>query len=223
MFQGKVTSIIVVPLLSAFFLFVFNLGTSYGQDFNDHKNLYLSGFLGLNFLEDADNTSPGFADINTEFDSGFGTGGALGFDWGNFRTEFEIAYRKNTIDELQTLGTPVPSTGDFTALSYLLNVFYDFENSSLITPYIGAGFGFATINANNVVGTGVINTDDDDTEFAYKLALGAAYQLTPAIDLLADYSFFGTSDPEFTNSVTGAELDSEFLSHSLSLGIRFRF
>lgn len=223
MFLGKVRSIIALTLLSAFILLFVSLGTSFGQNFNDQKNLYLSGFLGLNFLEDADNTSPGFADINTDFKPGFGTGGALGYDWGNFRTEFEIAYRKNTIDELQTLGTPVPSTGNFSALSYLLNVFYDFENSSLITPYIGAGLGFATINANNIVGTGVINTDDDDTEFAFKLSLGAAYRLTPEIDLQADYSYFGTSDPEFNNSVTGADFDSEFLSHTLGLGIRFKF
>ncbi len=223
MLQGKDTPKTALPLLIVLFALIAHLGIAHAQENDDPRKLYFTGLIGLGFLEDADNTSPGFADINSEYEAGFNTGVALGYDWGKFRAEFEISYKENDIDELQTLGVPAASTGDFSALSYLLNVFYDFENSSLVTPYLGAGLGIATINANNVASAGIINSDDEDTEFAFKFALGAAYHMSPSIDLLADYSYFGTSDPEFTNSVTGANFDSEFLSHTLNFGVRFKF
>ena len=189
------------------------------------QNWYLSGSGGVTILQDADNefsTLP--VVIITTFDTGWNAGGALGYDFGSFRTEFEVAYRENDGDKLKALGLTAPLVGKMSTLSYLFNVFYDYENSSPFTPYIGGGVGASTVSMDNLRSgtTGATFADDDETVFAYKIAVGAAYQVTPMFDLTLDYTYFATSDPEFSNP-GGLKFDSEYKSHNFNAGIRFNF
>jgi len=203
------------------FLFMFVL-FSHGSA-SAENNWYVEGFGGVTFLDDATNESAVGPDVDVEFSTGWNAGGALGYDWGRFRAEFELTYSESDVDKLKILGVIIPSSGDASALAYLFNVFYDLENSTSITPYIGGGIGAATISANNIISPGLINVDDDDTVFAYKFAVGAAWKMTSMLDLTMDYNLFGTSDPEFTNTVTGVKFDSEIRSHNINGGIRFNF
>jgi OOP family OmpA-OmpF porin len=183
---------------------------------------YVSGSGGGTILAKAENKASGFFILDSEYDNGWNAGGALGYDFGMIRTELETAYRENNVDKLTTLGIRTPTKGNVSAWSYLFNVFYDFENSESFTPYVGFGLGAAKVSFNNVRTAVATFADDEDTVFAYKIALGAAFEVNKVIDLTFDYTFFGTANPDFTDA-TGLDFDSEYKSHSFNGGFRFNF
>ena len=54
-----------------------------------------------------------------------------------------------------------------------------------ITPYVGAGLGFARFGVHNNYSASIV----DDSQFAYQLIVGAAYSLSENIDFSLDYHF----------------------------------
>jgi OOP family OmpA-OmpF porin len=184
-------------------------------------NLYVSGFGGVTLLEESTIKQGGLAG-DADFDTGFNAGGAIGYDWGKFRSEFEISYRKNDLDTVSALGVTLDATGDVSSISYLANVYFDFENASSFTPYIGGGIGAATVSLNDVGYLGITAADDDTTVFAYKFAVGTAWKASKMIDLTLDYNLFGTQDPELTDTA-GIDFDAEILTHNFSAGVRINF
>ena len=105
--------------------------------------LYVGGNLGLAIANDSDVTDSRAPGITLEFESdmGYALGGAIGYGFGNFRIEGEIAYQKNDLDQIKALGVSVDATGDTSSLTGLLNGYYDFDNTSPFTPYISGGIG----------------------------------------------------------------------------------
>lgn len=184
--------------------------------------MYFSVFGGGTYLENSTLQANGNDVGELTFDTGWNVGGAFGQDYGNLRAEIEAVYRLNQVDTADISPNVPPNPyltpgkkkvdADATVLTYLVNVFWDFENKSPLTPYVGGGIGFATIDISDDV------ADEDNTVFAYKVATGIAWKLTPGLDLLVDYSFLATTDPE-----AYGEVDAEYATHNLSGGIRFRF
>ena len=72
-----------------------------------------------------DSTVPGVT-VNTEFDTGLAFAAALGYDFNRFRVEGEISYQTNDVDKIGALGVFFDATGDATALSFLINGYFDF-------------------------------------------------------------------------------------------------
>jgi opacity protein-like surface antigen len=183
---------------------------------------YVSGQVGATSVLDADNTAFGDT-IETSYDLGFNVGAAGGYDFGLLRVEGEITYRQNDVDELGVPGTgSVGGDGDISAFSLMANGFWDIETGSPVTPYLGAGIGVALVSMNDVGALGLTLADDDDTVFAYQFAAGVAFDLNPSMALDLGYRFFATTDPEFTDP-DGVKFDSEYMSHNLSLGLRYTF
>lgn len=115
----------------------------------------------------------------------------------NFRLEGEIAYRKNDAD----LGIPGVS-GDAKGTNYMINGWYDFANSTLFTPYVGGGIGWATAN-EKASGLG-ITASDHENAFIYQLGAGVAYNLTQKFALTADYRYLNTSNFNYiANEIRG--------------------
>ena len=168
---------------------------------------YVSGQLGLAFLTDSDIS--GWSERGTlEFDTGFATGFAGGYNFGMFRVEGEIEYQYNDIDKVRGEGY---GGGDVTALSSLANGYYDFVNKSPFTPFITAGIGVARIEANDVGG------DADDMVFAYQVGFGVAYAINKNMSIDLKYRYFATEDPNFDG------VDAEFASHNIYGGFRYNF
>jgi len=183
---------------------------------------YMSGQVGATWLEDADITSPGDPAIESSFDMGFNVGASGGFDFGPARVEGELTYRQNDYDELSDAGFSIAADGDVSALSLLVNGFWDIETGGPVTPYLGAGIGVAQVSINDLGILGISLADDDDTVFAYQFAAGAAFELNPNIALDLGYRYFATADPEFDDA-EGTTFESEYASHNLNLGLRFMF
>ena len=206
-------------ILMAIFALVFITTSAHAAD----KGMYVSGNLGLSIADDTDLSVFGIEFATISFDPGFTIGGAIGYDYGNIRVEGEIAYHFWDMDE-GTVGPIAPGCpctgpidGDASALSFMLNGYYDFQitNSSL-APYLGGGIGGANINGDiTVLG------DDSDIVFAYQLMAGIGFEINPSTTLTLGYRYFATTDPEI--EIFGAPVEFTVSSHDFSLGARFMF
>ncbi len=164
--------------------------------------------------------------VEISFDPGLNIGGAFGYDYGKGRIEFEIAYRGWDMDTFTIPGViagvvipgcPCSGTqpGDASALSFMINGYYDFHSaSSPLAPYLGAGIGLASINAD--IGLGA---DERDTVFAYQLMAGIGYDINPTTVLTVGYRYFGTTDPEFVS--LGIPIRATIAANEFNVGVRF--
>ncbi len=184
---------------------------------NAEQQMYVSVESGLTLLEDAQDGS------SFDFNEGYNASGSLGVKLGTLRVEGEVAYRESNISQATVNGTTFGASGDVSALSFMGNVYHDFENKSAWTPYVGGGIGAAQISFSDVLASTALRVDDDDLVLAYKFEAGFALELDDNLDLYANYNYFATTDPEFTNSVTLTKFQTGYKSHNLGFGLSFRF
>lgn len=179
-------------------------------------NWYVGLHAGLNYRTDGDLTlTPGGA-TEISSDVGFGGGISLGYVppttvpfFNNSRWELEFAYRANDNDNVD---------GDISSLNYYANVYYDFNNDTAWTPYVGAGLGLTQVDYDTQTVNG------DDTQLGWQLLAGISYesQSLPNTFWSLGYRYQTTFDDfAFTSGVTNAELETE--NHGVELGARFAF
>lgn len=157
------------------------------------------------------------ADI--EYDAGFTLGAFGGYEFGNgLRLEGELAYKQADMDKIKVGSLNGDIKSEASVFSVMANVFYDFKNKSIVTPYIGGGIGIATVYVDDasVNGTTVWN-NDDDTVFAYQVGAGVGFNVSSRVTLDLGYRYFGTSDVKFEMA------KAEFASHNVLGGVRFKF
>jgi OmpA-OmpF porin, OOP family len=199
---------------------------------------YVSAFGGGMFLEDAHNRgNDNPLDFGSSTKTGYNARLAVGaYRVPQVRVEGEIGYRRTGLDRLSInnnaglgaasgmapLAGSTTASGHNTAISAMLNAYYDYDTGSAWRPYIDAGIGAARLTLKNVAASGVPVVDAFDTVFAYQLGLGIGYEVTKSLTLALDYRYFTTLDPTFKDAA-GSSFNSEFTSHNLSLGIRYRF
>jgi opacity protein-like surface antigen len=194
--------------------------------------MYVGAKAGLTWVGSMDVTIPGEAIVeNTQYSGpsdippppptqedfvgelDFGTGWVLGVALGttvadDFRVEGELEYRSSDFDIEGLEGEDTLST-----LSLMLNGYYDFQTGSALTPYVGAGIGWARHDIDDA--------DVDDSVFAYQATLGVCWALNDTMALDFAYRYFATADPEFGDGEDAQEL--EYDSHNLTAGIRYKF
>ena len=199
---------------------------------------YASVYGGGMFLEDSHNRGNGNPlDFNSSTKTGYNARAAVGvYRAPQVRVEGEIGYRRAGLDKLSVnndfgvgaaagaapLAGTTSASGQYTAISAMLNAYYDYDTGSAWRPYIDAGIGAARLSMHNVAASGVPVVNAYDTVFAYQLGLGLGYEITKSLTLAVEYRYFTTLDPTFRDA-TGATFNSEFTSHNLSLGVRYRF
>lgn len=154
------------------------------------------------------NLDPGFASVVT-VGRGFGNG---------FSTELEVGYRGNDVDDV----SGARATGKSNIFSYMLNGQYDFRVGWPIKPFLGAGIGIAHINASGISPGSNSRVDATDTAFAYQATAGIAYPMNDRMDLTLSYRYFAVPDVGL-NTNTGAGVDSNYTSHTVRFGFRYRF
>lgn len=167
--------------------------------------------------------------------SGWVAGGAIGFDYADgIRTELEYRYAANDIEALtlSEQGTeivrgglnPLPAVvnDEFTAHFLMTNVFYDFRNSSRLTPFVGIGVGGAfTENENG----------DRDAVLAYQGRAGVALALNGGLSIDLEYIYvrsndltYGPVDEDFTPGSAEFRLSNDRIEAStVMLGLRKQF
>ena len=179
---------------------------------------YVSGAVGTGKPVDADYTGTG-VNATVESDFGYAFAAAFGYAYtSNLRSEIELAYRSSDISSITS--SPA-ANGDISALSGMLNGYYDFRNSTPFTPYIGAGIGVARINidANTVAVLGGTGVNDSDVVFAYQGVVGLSYAIDDQLSVFGDYHYFATVDPGFTTDA-GASIDTPRIAMNMPMTSR---
>jgi len=199
---------------------------------------YMSGFLGVSAPQDTTVSISEFNPVTTkdaqvEFDPGINIGGTAGYDFGFFRLEGEMSYKRGEITSVteESFGTRYRNVdGHIGAFAMMMNGFFDLHNESPVTPYLGGGMGFASVNLSNTRGVdavrGAINDhvfrSDDDTVFAYQAGAGMEVALNRRLSLDLGYRYFGTSLASFRKDWPNST-DLRLKSHNAAFGLRLKF
>lgn len=198
------------------------LFTSFSTVVSAQTGLYLGVGLGLSIVENSavtDSTMPGVT-LDVSFDEGLDLGMAVGYGFANnARLEGELSYDSHDIDQTSVFGMDIDSSGDAESLTFLVNGYYDFANTSSFTPYLSAGLGLSRIEVNdyNFPGSGVPDLNEDDTVFAYQIGTGVAYTATDQIAIDLKYRYWATEDPNFGTK------EADVAKHVIFLGLRYYF
>ena len=128
-----------------------------------------------------------------DLDTGYGIGMALGYHFDAFRLEGELEFRDTDIED---------TNFGIQMWDLLANVYIDFENASLVTPYIGIGGGYGWLDLDQVL-------EYDDTQLVYQGTAGVNWEVTHNVKMDWQYRYLTDND--------------EYKTHNFSVGLRFDF
>lgn len=157
------------------------------------------------------------------------TGYALSFAFGRrhnhrLRSEIELAVRQNdtsfefeptAIDDVLNVAPQSTDDDNVRAYSIMKNFMTGFENTSRITPYLGAGLGWSYID----LAAPSVGIDDGGGAFSYQAIGGVSTTISNAADFVVEYRFLGTTEID----VDGFENPITYRSHNLFLGVKFEY
>ena len=216
---------------------------------NAYEGLYGAISAGLNYMDNEPDVSndgiggagPFVFDSNADYDNGIAIATALGYAWGNgFRNELEFSYGNNSVDQIDPdgpgfSGWPEGSiSGETTTLAVMFNTLYDFEGASdIVTPYIGGGIGFASVD-HDITGSATpgapttpltIAYGGRNRTLAYQGIAGVAVDLAEGLALDLSYRYFGTLKEGVSATLNGAatSLDVGHGAHRFMAGLRWNF
>lgn len=126
-------------------------------------------------------------------------------------------------------------TADIESWVGLANAYIDLFSWRGITPYVGAGIGIASIEVNGLKDVNVPNNsvfygeDNTETNFAWAIHAGVAYDVTPQVALELGYRYLNLGDAKsgtvtaYDNSSSYASVDLDDVhSHDLMVGMRWK-
>jgi OOP family OmpA-OmpF porin len=149
------------------------------------------------------------ASIDTN--KGFDVGGVVGYDFGGLRLESEVSYRQ----------VDAKSSGNASALSFMVNGVLDFGEDDGIQGFVGGGAGVARVDMQTVLATPVF-LDDSDTGFAWQALAGVRAPLSKRWDVGLKYRFFNASKVNLVDRL-GRAVDTSFRSHSIMGSLVYNF
>jgi len=208
---------------------------------------YLKGFVGMANPDVGSIFAPEFRDNDTfvvhheDIKSTPLWGLGFGYDTGHwFRFDITGEYRGSAVflanDSYQTFG---PATNEYTAdiesWVGLFNTYIDLGTWHCVTPYIGGGVGFATISVLGLTDVNVPNggvafaKDSTDTNFAWAVYGGLAYEVNPSVTLDLSYRYTDLGDAksgtrtafDFSSTAGGIEIN-DITSNDFMLSVRWK-
>jgi len=215
----------------------------------EFEGWYLRGDIGMTNqrVKSLENTSfasaSGFRFIDEPaFDSGIMFGLGIGYqynDWLRFDItgEYRGKTRFTALDTYTLSGTVY--TNDYTARKsewlFLANAYIDLGTWWCITPFIGAGIGFADIKISALRDTNVIATgggyanDESKQNFAWALHAGLAYNVSKTFAVEFGYRYLNLGDGQSgdlinldgTNTTNNPMHFKDITSHDFKVGLRW--
>lgn len=175
----------------------------------DGSGWYIGLKGGANFADD-------FSGIG--FDTGYNAGAVVGTSLGNVgfagaRIELEGGYLSSEAS------VAAPFSGSLSAVYGFANGYLDFNIGLPFTPFIGAGVGFADVNAEAQV-AGFPFVDSHDQTWAWNATAGVSYELHKGVDLDVAYRYLSVPDVTF-NTVFGPVADDVNI-HQVTGTVRFK-
>lgn len=135
------------------------------------QGFYVGGFAGVDVM--------GKKPSHVSADAGFAGGASVGYKFDNhMRVEGEFAYRRNKLSHHISRNT----------YSGMGNVYYDFDNSTDWTPYVGAGVGYARTGASARIGSTKVSASKGG--LAYQGMGGVSYRIADKTHVGVEYRYF---------------------------------
>ncbi|MGB4100510.1 MAG: OmpA family protein [Alphaproteobacteria bacterium] len=192
----------------------------------NHQGFYVGGGAGVTIPQDNEITSKtGVATHKLSFDPGWLVDGQVGYAFGNgLRTEVEVGYRRAKADSITNPNSnaALAAGGHYGVLNTMVNVIYDMPINWVLTPYIGAGVGYAHVWAKDLrtasSTTTLVNASDSTSgNFAYQAIGGFSYEIARHWQASLDYRYLATRKLDFGN------MKSEYSSHNIIAGVKYYF
>lgn len=154
-----------------------------------------------------------------------------GYDFGMFRAEAELGYKRASIDELAFSPAfidppePVEVDGSVRVWSAMANLMLDFGDENDWSGYIGAGAGLADvrykIGIDDLEGLEGGTVSDSDSSIAWQLIAGMRKSISYNLDLGVKYRYFVAPKVSYEDDL--GELSAKFKSHSLLASLIYNF
>ena len=186
------------------------------------RSAYFGLEVGALFVKDTDVglDDDDIFDDDFQIDHKMGVDGDMiaGYDFGMFRAEAELGYKRSEHDEYD-IGGAIDADGRSSVYSLMLNAMADVGPDEGMQFYAGAGIGYAQV-------IHVLEDDEDalkikDRGFAWQLIAGVRAPLSQYFDVGAKYRYFDGGN--VSDSDEGIGLDSEYKSHSLLVSLIHNF
>ena len=156
----------------------------------------------------------------TDYGTGKTFAAALGFDYADgIRTELEYRYASSPEDTLTQVGGLFDGTvsevdGEMKAHLLMTNFFFDFANSSPLTPFVGGGVGGAFV-ANQF--------DERDAALALQGRAGVSLEMGTGFSADFEYIYLRTNELEFSDRIDFVVADDRYQASSVMVSLRRRF
>ena len=160
---------------------------------------------------------------------GYDFDGIIGYDFGGFRAEAEVAYKAVQHDSL-TASAPgvdrgltgtVASNGQTDALSFMVNGLMDFGDDDGLQGFVGAGIGVARVEMTSTVAAPTW-LDDSDTGLAWQALAGVRAPISDNWDVGIKYRYFNVNNMNYVDGRNIA-VETDFKSHSLLGSLIYNF
>ena len=186
-----------------------------GVQAND-RGFYVGAGAGLNVPFDSD---VGSAEVELDLD--WVGSGSVGYAYGNgFRSELEVGFRPNDIDNVSTIPG---GSGDVDTWNFMANVLYDLKFLKLpITPYVGVGLGAARVGIDGSAPVAGLSIDDHDFGFAIQAIGGASYDFTDNWSATLEYKYLNVTGLKF-DANNGSSFNGDYATNQFMVGVRYRF
>ena len=168
------------------------------------KSWYVGAETGGMIVEDLDFDFDDGSASTVDMDTGVDVGGQIGYDFGAFRLETEVAYKRAEVDG---------GSDDATSLSFMVNGLLDFGPDDGLQGFVGGGAGVARTKFSGL---------DSDTGFAWQAIAGIRAPLTDHWDVSVKYRFYNHGNIDLVVP-DGTAASTRFRSHSLLGGITYNF
>lgn len=176
---------------------------------------------GFGLAEDSDLDTASTSQT-ADFDPGVSAIAALGRAYGNgIGAEFEIGYHGNDIATV----SGAAGSGDVEIYSLMLNGRYQYAVDRSVwpvRPFVRAGIGIALADVDGASPVSGSSITDSDGGFAWQAGAGVTYDFGGQFDLTLEYRYFAVPDLSLATAA-GVEVDSDYSSHSVMIGLRYRF
>lgn len=162
-------------------------------------------------------------DVEIDTELGWLLGAAVGtklFD--NVRGEIELSGASRDLTGATEGDAEFDVTGSVTTAYLLGNLWFDFDNGSGFTPYVGGGLGLGYIHAEADTTEGVAALDADGYGFAYQLGAGVKFDVASNVALDLGYRFKGIAGAEISGEGT-EDVAADVGSHVVQVGLTFGF
>jgi outer membrane protein OmpA-like peptidoglycan-associated protein/opacity protein-like surface antigen len=177
----------------------------------------------------------------TDNKAGYDFDGIIGYDFGGFRLESEVGYKRAGLQGYASTTTTAARNvvggvlvnapagnytvagGNTSALSFMVNGILDFGEDDALQGFVGVGGGVARVKADYALNTnGLSFLNDSDTGFAWQAIAGIRAPINDHWDVGLKYRFFNANGVDLVDA-NGRANHTRYRSHSILGSIIYNF